>query len=41
MLSNIGYVSATLSLLLPKPIIPSKGTPTKASPNYSVTAPKT
>ena len=41
MLSNIGIVSATLNLADPRPIIPAKGTPTKASPTYSVTAPNT
>jgi len=39
MLSNKGDVSATLSLADPNPRIPSKGTPMKASPSYSVTAP--
>ena len=41
MLSNKGDVSATLSLADPNPKIPSNGTPIKASPIYSVTAPKT
>jgi len=41
MLSNIGTVFATLSLADPRPIIPAKGTPIKASPSCSVTAPNT
>jgi len=41
MLSNVGVVCAAAILGKPKPIIPAKGAPSKASPFSSVTLPKT